>query len=142
MRAIRPFDWKQRSILICNIRICPANKGVYFTNTKLSKYFLSPNDITCASASGGRDFVPPDLLLRLCPWTPRGDFRPPNPLTFRTPLVNFPNSPLCNDAFDGIIASLQTVCSSFSRLKLFVLLSFGRSSSSGQSPSGQDLHIN
>ena len=30
-----------------------------------------------ASASGG--LRPPDLLLGLCPWTPLGDFRPPDP---------------------------------------------------------------
>ena len=39
------------------------------------------------------DFVPPDA--RLCPWTPLGAFRPPDPLTLDPPVKNFHRRPCC-----------------------------------------------
>ena len=45
-----------------------------------------------ASASGG--LRPPDSLPGLCPWTPLGDFRPPDPLAPPPPHCKILGTPM------------------------------------------------
>jgi len=54
----------------CSYQLCSDNPSRISYNHS-SKYYVQK-----ASASGG--LGPPDSLPGLCPWTPLGDFRPPN----------------------------------------------------------------
>ena len=80
-----------KNFVVCVCKIYSPSPALMFIKSKI---VLQENVRNCtlishfASASGG--LRPPDSLQGLCPWTPLGDFRLPDPLVRPPPRQPYP----------------------------------------------------